>query len=187
MMVCQSQGDLRRAACVMMDIDKYYDEIARLWPRDAQPPTKEIVDVCLAAVAEHPESSTFWYDLGIIMQRCGDEYGFTRDDYLRCFENSVQHDYANAEAHQELGYVLDVFFDAYGKAESAFRNAIELSAGWESYYGLARVLAQIGKTDEAIACLAEDNCPFYDHCEIERLRSEILDGSWWWEGAGSNA
>ncbi|MGD0899379.1 MAG: hypothetical protein ABR915_16195 [Thermoguttaceae bacterium] len=167
-----------------MEADAYLDEIERLWPEPGQSPTKEIVDLCLAAVAEHPESSTLWYGWGIIMRRCGGEYGYMREDYLRCYEDSVRCDCTNAEAYQELGYVLDVFFDDYGKAEQAFRRAIELGAGHESYFGLARVLAQVGKTDDAIVCLSEGNCPFHDHPEIKKLVSEILDGDWWWEEAG---
>jgi tetratricopeptide (TPR) repeat protein len=169
-----------------MDENRYLDEIAGLWPQPGEPPAKEIVDLCLAAVAEYPESSTLWYDLGIIMRRCGGEYAYTDADYLRCFETSVRCDCTNAEAYQELGYVLDVFFDDYGKAEEAFRKAIELGARHESYFGLARVLAQVGRTDDAIKCLSEDRCPCHDHPEIKKLRAEILDGSWWWEESAPN-
>ena len=128
-----------------MDMTKYEDEIIRLWPKPEQSPSKDILDVCLAAVAEYPDSSTFWYDLGIIMHRCGDEYSYMPDDYLRCFENAVRCDLENAEAYQELGYMLDVYFDDYDRAEKAFRKAIELGAENESYCGLARVLRKRGR------------------------------------------
>jgi tetratricopeptide (TPR) repeat protein len=163
-----------------MACDDYFDAITRKWPEAGKSPTKELVDLCLAAVAEYPEESTFWYDLGIIMRRCGDEYGYTPEDYLHSFENAVKCNSMNAEAYQELGYVLDVFFDDYCRAEQAFRRAIELGATHESYYGLARVLAQIGKRDDAIAILSESVCPCHAHPDIQSIRAEILDGDWYW-------
>ena len=165
-------GDLR------MDIDQYHHEILRLWPQSGESPTNEIVDLCLKAVAEHPESSLCWYDLGIIIQRCSEDYGYTADDSLRCFENSVKYDGTNPAAFQELGYVLDTYFDEYEKAERAFRTAIDLGAGYESYYGLARVLAEMDRNEQALDTLLEENCPFWQHPEIQRLQTEILEGVW---------
>jgi tetratricopeptide (TPR) repeat protein len=161
-----------------MDIAEYYDKIAAAWPQPGKAPTQEIEDLCLAAVADHPEVSVFWYDLGVVMQRCGEDCRYTAHDYLQCFGNAVKFDAKDPEAYQELGYVLDVYFARYDKAVEAFRKAIELGAGHESYYGLARVLAQMGKQDEATACLSENNCPFHDHPEIKELISEIVDGIW---------
>jgi uncharacterized protein HemY len=138
--------------------------------------------LCAQGVAEHPESSALWYALGIIMQRCDDDYGYAAEDYLRCFENSVKCDPSNADAFQELGYVLDVYFSDYPRAEEAFKKAIELGAGHESYLGRARVFAQMGKTEDAIASLSENVCPFHGHPDLQTLRSEIRDGSWFRKG-----
>jgi len=161
-----------------MEIDEYRDAIAELWPQAGESPTKEVVEACLRAVAEHPKSSTFWYDLGLIMERCDEDFGYTAEDYRRCFENSIGCDSGNTEAYQELGYVLDTYFDAYDKAERAFRKAVELGAGYESYYGLARVLAEMGKDSEALRCLSGNACPFSQDPAIQQLRREILDGIW---------
>ncbi len=169
-----------------MEIERYFDEIESLWPESGRSPSNEVLDLCKAAVAEHPESSALWYDLGVLMHRCGDKAGYTREDYLRCFESAVRCDSRNWEAHQELGYVLDVFFDEYGRAEQAFRAAIELGAGRESYYGLARVLAQMGKIDDAIHSLSQGVCPFHDDQELQNLRAEILGGDWYWDPSGSS-
>lgn len=164
-----------------MDIDAHCDRIRALWPQPGHPPSGELVDMCLAVASEHPDSSTVWYDLGIIMQRCDSAHGYTPADYLRCFKNAVTCDASNWEAYQELGYVFDNFFDDYTKAEQAFRTAIGLGAGIESYCGLARVLAQNGQTDKAIDSLSEDTCPFYGDGEIRALRADILAGDWSWE------
>jgi tetratricopeptide (TPR) repeat protein len=164
-----------------MEIDAYLDEIDRLWPRAGEPPARELVDLCSQGVEEHPESSTLWYDLGIIMERCDEAYAFTADDSRRCFENAVKCDPNNAEAYQELGYVLDVYFSDYAGAEQAFNKAIQLGAERESYFGRARSLAQAGRTEDAIKSLSQDACPFHDDLDIQKLRTEILDGSWFSE------
>jgi uncharacterized protein HemY len=88
------------------------------------------------------------------MERCGEERGYTCKDYIRCYDNSVKCGPDNAGAYEAIGFVLDVYFDDFGKAERAFRTAIELGAGHESYFGLARVLAQAGKEQDAIAWLS---------------------------------
>ena len=159
-------------------VEEYCAEIAWLWPKPGQSPTRAILDACLQAVGEHPESSVLWCDLGTIMGRWDADSGFTAADYLRCYENAVKFDPNNAEAFQELGYVLDVYFSDYNGAERAFKRAIELGAEHESYLGRARALAQMGRTDDAINILAENACPFHHHPEIQKLRSEIFDGSW---------
>jgi uncharacterized protein HemY len=161
-----------------MDTDGFLDEIDRQWPQPGEPPSKQLVDLCLRAVREHPESSALWYDLGTIMQRCGDEYYYTRADYLRCYENAVKCDVGNWEAYQELAYVLDTYFDDYVAAERAFRAAIKVGAEAESYCGLARVLAQVGKTDDAINILSEGVCPFHSDSEVQKMRAEIVAGDW---------
>jgi tetratricopeptide (TPR) repeat protein len=166
---------------MVMDIARYEDEIIKLWPKPGQRPSKDVMDVCLAAVSEFPSSSGLWYSLGMAMCRSGDAYGYTPEDYLRCFENAVACDPDNAEAHQELGYILDTHYDDYERAEVAFRKAIELGAEQESHCSLARVLAQVGKVDEAIEGLSERACAFYDHPEVRLIRSEILAGDWTWE------
>jgi hypothetical protein len=164
--------------CDPMEEQRYLDEIARRWPETGQEPSKELVDLCQAAAAEHPKSSTLWCDLGTIMQRCGDEHGYTREDYLHCYENAIQCDGMNWQAHEELAYVLDVYFDDFGRAELAFRTAIALGAGADSYCGLARVLAQTGKITEAVSGLSEGTCPFHRHDVTQELRAEILAGVW---------
>jgi hypothetical protein len=161
-----------------MTIDEYRDEIGRLWPEHGEPPREIVVRLCAQAVADHPRASDLWYTLGIIIQRCGDNYGFTADDYRLCFERSVDCDNANAEAHQELGFVLDVYFNDYRKAAQAFRAAVLAGAGQESYFGYARVLAEQGRTDAAVISLSEGSCPFWNQPDIERLRAEILSGRW---------
>jgi hypothetical protein len=171
----------RYQECAEMDANWFLDEIERQWPQAGQPASKEVVELCLAALREHPESSTLWYDLAILMQRCDKENGYGPEDYRRCCESAVKCNPHNWEAHQELGDILDTFFDEYARAEQEFRTAIELGAGAESYCGLARVLAQSDKTADAIQVLSKDACPFHDHADVQATRAEIIAGDWSWE------
>jgi tetratricopeptide (TPR) repeat protein len=161
-----------------MELEAYLARIEQLWPPAGQAPSKEAVAVCLEATENYPNSSQLWCALGIIMQRCGPEFGFNPDGFLGCCENAVKADRRNFEAYQELGFVLDVYFDRFNEAQKAFESAIELGGGVESYYGLARVLAESGRVGDAIAGLSKDVCPYYDDPMIRELRSEIEDGSW---------
>jgi uncharacterized protein HemY len=161
-----------------MKIDDYFDKIATLWPEPNMSPRRELMDWCMQGVAEHPNSSTLWYDLGVLMQRCDESYGYKAEDYLRCFENAIHFNAQDAEAHQELGYVLDIYLSEYERAYQAFAKAIELGAEHESYCGRARVLAQMGKTQEAIDSISENACRFHKHPAVQSLRSEILNGTW---------
>jgi len=112
------------------------------------------------------------------MERCHEEYGYTAQDYFRCYENSIKFDPSNAEAYEAWGYALDVYTSEYEKAEAALRRAIELGAGWQSYYARARVLAEMGKVKCALDSLLERNCLCSERPEIQKLRGEILDGIW---------
>jgi hypothetical protein len=47
-----------------------------------------------------------------------------------------------------------------------------------SYFGLARVLAEQGKCQEALRVLAPYHCPFHSEIEIDILREEIEAGEW---------
>jgi tetratricopeptide (TPR) repeat protein len=83
----------------------------------------------------------------------------------------------SGDAHNELGYMYDVYFDDFPKAEAEFRKAIDLGWDYSSYYGLARVLAETGRLSEALSVLSSKNCPFSEHPKIVDLRREIDDGN----------
>ena len=53
-----------------------------------------------------------------------------------------------------------------------------LPQGQDSYFGLARVLAEQGKQTEALRVLAPDSCPFYHTPKVQTLRDEIAAGQW---------
>jgi uncharacterized protein HemY len=63
-------------------------------------------------------------------------------------------------------------------AESAFRKAISVGGDAESYYGLARVLAELNRTDEALQLISDVECPYFDEPDLLMLRDEIASGMW---------
>lgn len=83
-----------------------------------------------------------------------------------------------AEAHQELGFLHDLHRDDLVQSQELFRAAIALGAGPDSYYGLARVVAQQGRQQEACDLLAPENCPFASDPAIQELLGEIKAGMW---------
>jgi tetratricopeptide (TPR) repeat protein len=82
------------------------------------------------------------------------------------------------EAYESIGYYYDVIEENFTVSETAFRKAVELKAGQNSYFGLARVLAEQGKREEVLQVLAPENCPFHSEFEIDILRDEIAEGQY---------
>jgi tetratricopeptide (TPR) repeat protein len=94
-------------------------------------------------------------------------------DILHSYQQAVAVDTSFGEAYESIGYYYDVLEEDLSMAEMAFRKAIELEMGLDSYFGLARVLAEQGKCEEALSILTPDYCPFYSKIEINILREEI--------------
>lgn len=98
------------------------------------------------------------------------------EDALKSYKRSIEIDPLNAEAYESIGYYEDVIMDNQASAESPFRKAIELGAGRDSYYGLARVLAELNRTTEALEVISPKNCLYYEEEEIQEIKTEIEQG-----------
>jgi len=94
---------------------------------------------------------------------------------LQCYERARDADPDWAEPWVSIGYWHDCF-EQFEVAETCFRRAIELEASMWSYYGLARVLAQQGRTGEALQLI--DGCSFKEDAQIEKMREEVVGGEW---------
>jgi tetratricopeptide (TPR) repeat protein len=127
------------------------------------------------ALGRFPTSPELWCLKGDLIQ-LSDGPPYSLEDALKCYERALVIDPSCAEACQEIGYYHDVVSHDYGRAESAFRKAVRFGAGVRSYEGLARVLAELGRPDEALRFLAE--CPDDDEGRKQELENEIRTGIW---------
>jgi len=141
--------------------------------RNEAPP--ELFPLLVEALSEHPRSSELWCLRGdVIYFSMGAP--FEHQDILASYERAAELDPSCAEAYESIGRYHDVFSEDLPKAEEAFRKALTLGAGWVAVYGLARVLAQLDRRDEALRLLGD---PVQgEEPDLHELREEILGGVW---------
>ena len=155
----------------------YVREIKSLLPDEGEVAV-EVLELMEKAVAEYPESAKLWCWRGDLIQMAALEAGYELDDALKSYERALEIDPINAEAYESIGYYGDVIMSNSASAESAFRKAIELGAGRNSYYGLARVLAELNRNTEALEVISPENCLYYETDEIQEIKAEIESGMW---------
>jgi tetratricopeptide (TPR) repeat protein len=155
----------------------YVREIKSLLPEEGEVAV-EVLELMEKAVAEYPDSSKLWCWRGDLIQMAALEAGYELDDALKSYERALEIDPINAEAYESIGYYEDVIMSDSTSAESPFRKAIELGAGRDSYYGLARVLAELNRNLEALEVISPENCPYHDADEIQEIKTEIESGMW---------
>ena len=123
-----------------------------------------------------PSSCRLWCLRGDLIQMQEDESQYQLADAMTSYKRAAEIDPACAEAQESMGYFYDVFEDDFEKAERALRLAIQNGAGANSYIGLARVLSQVGRKEEALDLLS--SCQHRDEEKVNEIRSEIEDGIW---------
>lgn len=160
-----------------MNADDYLDAVEALLASE-EGVTDAAVDLAEEATRAHPASAELWCLRGRVLQLYDGPREFTARDYVDSYEQALACDPANVVALEELGYQYDVYFNDFSSAESHFRRAIALGAGEDSYVGLARVLAQDGRADEALTHLSPAECIWSESEKIGEMRQEIASGSW---------
>jgi Flp pilus assembly protein TadD len=91
--------------------------------------------------------SAIYNDLGFVLEREG-----LSDEAVEMYRKAIKLDPASASAHYNLGSSL-ARSGKYAEAESELRKALKIKPNTQTYTGLAIVLSQLGRTDEAIANL----------------------------------
>ncbi|NND96365.1 MAG: hypothetical protein HKN47_03430 [Pirellulaceae bacterium] len=123
---------------------------------------------------EHPDVAELWDFLGDVIQlsHAGD---MPTAESMICYQRAIQCDPSYYVAHESLAFYHDLF-DEFDVALRHFRLALEHGAGDTARIGAARILEQLGRSDEAQQEL--NGCVDQQSAPIIELRREIADGLW---------
>lgn len=156
--------------------DDYLDSIGELLTLDCCAAGKAL-QILDEALRSFPDSPRLWFRRGVLIQLKNEEPYPPITDALLCFEKAASLDPFYAKAYEGAGYFHDVISQDLGLAEMAFRKAIELGAGVRSYVGLARVLAQLRRPEEALTLLKSFAADDKEGL-IREMEKEIQEGQW---------
>jgi len=155
---------------------EYIEKIRGEWRAKCTEPTGELLHLVEQGIQNHPGSAKLHCMRGDLIQ-LSDDSAYKLEDALASYEQAIEIDAKFAEAHESIGYYCDVISQDLKLAEAAFRRAIELGAGADSYVGLARVLAELGHNTQEILKLLDES-PFRDTTKVLEIRSDIEKGTW---------
>jgi len=120
-----------------------------------------------------PDSAVLWRLRGHLLQlSTGDSR--TLASARESYERAIALDPSSANAHLSLAEFIDGVEDDPAAAEAHFRNALLRGAGTDAKLGLARVLAQLGRTTEALQELSSPQLAANE--DAAELRDEIHAG-----------
>lgn len=120
---------------------------------------------------KHLDSPDLWQLRGDLLRLCGEF-----DEVLECYERAATLDPLNPACFERIGQFHDAHTQDGASAERAYRNALDLGAGWRSVAGLGRILALSGREPEALALIRSS--PHREQTDVYRLSAEIAEGSW---------
>jgi tetratricopeptide (TPR) repeat protein len=161
----------------MTEID-YIERISELFPESQDDVSPEVLALSAEAVQSFPDSPELWCFRGHLIELAPEDYPSPVTEAGECYRKATQLDPDYADAWESLGYYLDDYEDDLEGADKAFRKAIEAGGDKDSYIGLARVLAQKGRKQAALAILAGPDCPYIDDDEIASMRDQIEKDMW---------
>lgn len=128
------------------------------------------------ALAQHPNSALLHCIRGDFIQ-LWDVPGYELEDALKSYERAAALDPQCAEAYESMGYYHDVIAQDLERSEMAFRRAIELGAGEQSYSGLARVMAQRGRAKVEVLAFLKGS-PYAEAPCVQDMYADIEGGDW---------
>ncbi len=179
----RAKGSHNSAQTAEQRYRKYLDRISAEWPQSGTIAQKT-VRLIRRAVSDFPKSAKLWCVLGDAVQIRKAPRKEDLNVALGCYTKAILTDPKCAEAYESLGYLFDVYADDFVAAELAFRRAIELRAGRDSFVGLARVLAETNRGRDALRLLLK--CKYRSHSAVRELMREIRSGIWAHASAASD-
>ncbi|MCL5274628.1 MAG: hypothetical protein M1434_07770 [Chloroflexi bacterium] len=160
-----------------MNESDYIEQLQTM--RSGQPKVStEMLSLIETALISCPQSTKLWCIRGDLIQLSDLDAGYTLNDVLESYKQAAASDPDCAEAYESIGYYYDAVMNDPHMAQPAFRKALSLNAGVDTYFGLARVLAELNHADGALNLIAPDNCPYCDDPKIKELAEEIRSGTW---------
>jgi tetratricopeptide (TPR) repeat protein len=154
---------------------QYIETLERLISKNA-PATLEQLALVDEAVRVFPQSPRLLCMRGDLVQLAPTDSPRAVAEALQSYLRAIEVSPGFANAYVETGYYYDVHEDDPAQAESFFRRAIELGAGVQAYAGLGRVLAELGRKQEATSLLKA--CPHSATTEVAEVLREIESGIW---------
>jgi tetratricopeptide (TPR) repeat protein len=159
-----------------MSESDYIQKIATQWPRLNSASAAEPLRLVEEGLSAFPTSAKLLCMKGDLIQ-LSDEPSYELVDALRCYQQATELAPESPEAFESLGFFFDAVQSDLAQAESAFRKAVQLGGGPDTYAGLARVLSDEGHdTEEVLAFL--DGCLHAQSGPVQKMRSEIVKGMW---------
>lgn len=167
-----------RGLFLSMTEQDYISAFRDRWPMGMPGSTSmETLTLADEAVLKFPASSRLWQLRGDLIHLGDGKSAHSLEEALHCYETALKLDPDYAEAHESIGYYLDVIDENFPCAEAAFLKATQFGGGEKSWAGLARVLAeQRGPVGEILGML--NNCPFADSPCVREVRKQLEDGYW---------
>lgn len=165
-----------------MDEQDYIDAIWEIMP----PPMHEAVPMSILklseeAVRDFPLSSELWMLRAMLLQYVPSNYDEGELDEETCFKRASELDPTSVEIWTEYGFYYDIYKNDQNTAIEHFQRAIDFGGSAYTYFGMARALAQLGRSEEAIDLIDRTLATTFepeDVIRLEELRDEILQGIW---------
>jgi tetratricopeptide (TPR) repeat protein len=159
--------------------DGYIDAIEALWPSGkGEHSSPELLRLSEEAVEACPTSAELWVMRGNVIELADESCPIPLEEALGCYRRALTIDPGCSDALEEIGFFYDVHTNDLESAESSFRAAIALGGSASSFAGLARVLQEMGRSEEALGLLSAESCPYHEDPTVSGRRKEIEAGEW---------
>ena len=161
-----------------MTEEQFSDAILALLPSDADDVPDDALDLSRRAIDDFPDSAELLCLRAELLQLRPDPDAKMVDEAWSCLCRAKELEPDVPEILELIGDFLDELRQDLSGAEAAFREALELGGDEYASCGLARVLAEQGRREEALEVLSPGCCPFHDGEVVSETRAEIERGEW---------
>ncbi|MCA9294432.1 MAG: hypothetical protein KDA20_11525 [Phycisphaerales bacterium] len=151
-------------------------QVWEAWPVDGEA-SPELDSVMRAAIEQFPECSMLWTMLGELVENV--DLGSWSDslEVEECFKKALTLNPKCARAACDLGYWLDIV-DRLEEARGYLELSLDLAPSGDALAGWLRVMAQLGKADEAAERARRDFAAVFEEPEVQHQIIENAEHLW---------